>query len=166
MNNYDNWASDSTQSQIMEELTMGKHGSKLIGEWQCTPNIFTSLIYMDPSHNGLLWWVFVITKSPGYETLRSSMLPGHYSKENSISVHQVLTTYVASHFSWTVFNTLSWTLWVSYSWHTPAVEYASYHPPTLSTKFLLSSISRPYSYFKSHGLFSQQLQNTFTISKV
>jgi hypothetical protein len=62
-----------------------------------------------------------------------------------ISFHQVLTTYVASHFSWTVFNTLSLIFWVSYSWHTQAVEYASYHPPTLSTEFLCSSISRPYS---------------------
>jgi hypothetical protein len=93
--------------------------------------------------------------------LRSSMLPGHYSKENSISVHQVLTTYVASHFSLTVFNTLSLISWVSYSWHTQAVEYASYHPPTL---YRISSLLYIKTIFVSSNLMDYSLSNYKTLS--
>jgi hypothetical protein len=93
--------------------------------------------------------------------LTSSMLPGHYSKENSISVQQVLTTYVASHFSFTVFNTLSLILWVSDCWHIQAVEYASYHPPTL---YRISCLLYMKTIFMSSNLMDYSLSNYKTLS--
>jgi hypothetical protein len=98
--------------------------------------------------------------------LRSSMLPGHYSKENSISLHQVLTTYVASHFSLTVFNTLSLIivslLFLAYS----GSRICILSSPNTLQNFFSPLYQDHIRKFKSHGLFSQQLQNTFTISKV